>query len=96
MFFMAMDWFNKVFKVFPMCFRGGGIDFWVKNKIPYFYGHHSGQILRMSKPCIIFFLVANRLVTRGIDFVHVNIFNLLIKTYLSLIFIKYFINKFNI
>jgi hypothetical protein len=36
------------------------------------------------------------LITCDIDFIHVNIFNLLIKTYLSLIFIKYFINESNI
>jgi hypothetical protein len=33
------------------------------------------------------------LVTHDIDFIHVNIFNFLIKTYLSLIFMKYLINK---
>ena len=31
-----------------------------------------------------------------IDIIYINIFNLLIKIYLSLIFIKYFINKYNI
>jgi hypothetical protein len=38
-------------------------------------------------------LVVNQLITRDIDFVHVYIFSLLIKAYLSLIFIKYFINE---
>jgi hypothetical protein len=38
-------------------------------------------------------LVVNQLVARGIEFVHVNIFNLLTKIYLSLIFIKYLINE---
>ena len=38
-------------------------------------------------------LVANQLVTHSIDFIHINIFNLLIKVYISLIFIKHFINE---
>jgi len=37
-------------------------------------------------------LVVNQLIKCNIDFIHVNAFNLLIKVYLSLIFIKYFIN----
>jgi hypothetical protein len=36
---------------------------------------------------------AKQLVSRNINFVYVDIFNLLIKVYLSLIFIKYLINK---
>jgi hypothetical protein len=36
------------------------------------------------------------LVICDIDFIHINICNLLIKTYLSLIFIKYFINEYNV
>jgi len=36
------------------------------------------------------------LVTRDIDFVHVNIFNLLTKACLSLILIKYLINEFRV
>jgi len=42
--------------------------------------------------CFIVYAV-NQLVIHGIDFFYINIFDLLIKTYLSLIFIKYFINK---
>jgi len=41
--------------------------------------------------CICF--VVNRLDTCNIDFAHVNIFNLLIKTHLPLIFIIYLINE---
>jgi len=36
------------------------------------------------------------LVICDIDFIHINICNLLIKIYLFLIFIKYFINEYNI
>jgi hypothetical protein len=36
------------------------------------------------------------LVIYDIDFIHINIYNLLIKTYLSLIFIKYFINEYRV
>jgi hypothetical protein len=36
------------------------------------------------------------LVTLDIDVIHVNIFNLLIKTYLFLIIINNFINEYNI
>jgi hypothetical protein len=42
--------------------------------------------------CFIVYAV-NQLVIYGIDFFYINIFDLLIKIYLSLIFIKYFINK---
>jgi hypothetical protein len=46
---------------------------------------------------LVVYLSYNQLVgTYDIDFVHVDIFNLLIKAYLSLIFIKYFINESNI
>ena len=41
-------------------------------------------------------LIVNHLVIHDINFVHVYIFNLLIKAHLSLIFIKYFINEYNI
>jgi len=40
--------------------------------------------------------VVNQLVICGIDFVHVYIFDLLIKAYLSLMLIKYLFNKSNI
>ena len=36
------------------------------------------------------------LVICDIDFIHINIYNLLLKTYLSLIFIKYFINEYRV
>jgi hypothetical protein len=46
---------------------------------------------------LIVYMPCNQSVgTYDIDFVHVDIFNLLIKVYLSLIFIKYFINESNI
>jgi hypothetical protein len=49
-----------------------------------------------SRNCLCIYLVSNRLVTRDINFVRINKFNLLIKVYLSLIFIKYFINEFRV
>jgi hypothetical protein len=49
-----------------------------------------------SRNCLCIYLVSNRLVTCDINFVHINKFNLLIKVYLSLIFIKYFINEFRV
>ncbi|KAJ6865995.1 hypothetical protein NC652_037531 [Populus alba x Populus x berolinensis] len=41
-------------------------------------------------------LLVNMLIIHGINFIHIKIFNLLIKIYLTLIFINYFINKYNI
>jgi hypothetical protein len=62
--------------------------------IPIYFA--SNNLPRKEHVSMYICLVADQSIGCDIDFVHVNIFNLLIKIYLSLIFIKYFINESNI
>jgi hypothetical protein len=51
MFFVAMDWFNKVSRVFSRCLGSKWVEneiFGEKNKKPDFFYHHSGQFLGFS------------------------------------------------
>jgi hypothetical protein len=53
----AIDWFDKIPKVFHRCFGSKNISkwfFWLKKQEPYFSSYHNGWILRNNRWHVVY------------------------------------------